>query len=173
MHCPDGWGLRPRDTGWYAAFGDLSKAQGEQVAYSQDGWRFMGATFDPSGLYRFNAVMRWLDSKGIQVATVHAHAKALQQSFLQKVAGHPAFGTSALVVPADEMRRGNFLTFETPEAQALYHDLKAQHVVSDVRGNRLRLGFGVYQTLEEVDDLVRRIEHLSTLRPSLNATAPA
>jgi selenocysteine lyase/cysteine desulfurase len=67
------------------------------------------------------------------------------------------------VVPADEMRRGNFLTFQTPEAQAIYRDLADLRVVTDVRGQRLRLGFGIYQTEEEVDDLVRRIDEAGAL----------
>ena len=158
MHCPPGWGSRPRDTGWYAAFGDLSAARQGQVGYSHDGWRFMGATFDPSGLYRLNAVMRWLASEGITPAIVHAHAKALQQHFLHHVADIPLLAEASLVVPPDEMRRGNFLTFETPEAQSLYARLKRQHVITDVRGHRLRIGFGLYQTLEEVDELVRRLQ---------------
>ncbi|MXQ13633.1 aminotransferase class V-fold PLP-dependent enzyme [Microvirga makkahensis] len=157
MHCPPGWGLRPRDTGWYAAFGDLSSARQGQVGYSNDGWRFMGATFDPSGLYRFNAVMRWLASEGITPAIVHAHAVALQQHFLHHVAEIPLLAEARLVLPPDEMRRGNFLTFETPEAQSLYADLKRHHVITDVRGHRLRIGFGLYQTQEEVDELVRRL----------------
>ncbi len=174
MHCPEGWGPRPRDTGWYAAFGDLSNAQSGQVGYSNDGWRFMGATFDPSGLYRFNAVMRWLGSEGITVATIHAHAKALQQSFLHKIAGHALLNLnpSSLVVPADEMRRGNFLTFETPDAQRIYSGLKTQSVVTDVRGRRLRLGFGIYQTFEEVDELVRRMEQASSLRQAAADSEP-
>jgi selenocysteine lyase/cysteine desulfurase len=36
-------------------------------------------------------------------------------------------------------------------------------VVTDVRGQRLRLGFGIYQTEEEVDDLVRRIDEAGAL----------
>lgn len=172
MHCPRGWGPRPRDTGWYAAFGHLMSAQSGQVGYSEDGWRFMGATFDPSGLYRFNAVMRWLAHEGITPATIHAHAKALQQSFLQRVATSALFQHASLVVPADEVRRGNFLTFETPEAQTLYRDLQELRVVTDVRGHRLRLGFGIYQTAEEVDDLVRRIDEAGALE-SMPGDAPS
>ncbi len=82
MHCPPGLAPRPRDTGWFAAFGNLSGVQAGKVAYSDDGWRFMGSTFDPSGLYRFNAVMRWLDDEGIVVGTIHDHALALQDRFL-------------------------------------------------------------------------------------------
>ena len=170
MHCPPGWGLRPQDTGWYAAFGDLSKAGGGGVAYSPDGWRFMGATFDPSGLYRFNAVMRWLKQEGITPAIVQAHAGALQQSFLQRVAGSAMLKSAALVPPESETRRGNFLTFETDNAAAIHRDLHELRVVTDVRGRRLRLGFGLYQTEEEVDDLVQRIAEAGALE-SLPALA--
>ncbi|MGO4387285.1 aminotransferase class V-fold PLP-dependent enzyme [Microvirga sp. 2YAF29] len=158
MHCPPGWGPRPRDTGWYAAFGNLTNAQDGGVGYSEDGWRFMGATFDPSGLYRFNAVMRWLRDEGISPAIVHTHAMALQQHFLLRAADRGVFRQARLVVPQDEVRRGNFLTFETPQAHGLYAELQRQHVVTDVRGHRLRIGFGLYQSVEEVDELVRRME---------------
>jgi selenocysteine lyase/cysteine desulfurase len=163
MHCPPGWGLRPRDTGWYAAFGNLTNAQSGQVGYSEDGWRFMGATFDPSGLYRFNAVMRWLRDEGITPGIVHAHAVALQQSFLRRVSDSTPFKDARLLVPQDEMRRGNFLTFETPEAQILYRDLQQLRVVTDVRGTRLRIGFGIYQTDEEVEQVIQRIDEAGAM----------
>jgi selenocysteine lyase/cysteine desulfurase len=173
MHCPPGQGLRPRDTGWYAAFGNLADAQQGQVGYSTDGWRFMGSTFDPSGLYRFNAVMRWLRDEGITPAIIHAHAKALQQHFVQRIAALAMFDQARLVVPPDEMRRGNFLTFETPRAQDIHADLKQRHVITDVRGHRLRIGFGLYQTLEEVDELVRRMEDSSAVSTSVTGASSA
>lgn len=158
MHCPPGWGPRPRDTGWYAAFGDLSKSQGGQVGYSEDGWRFMGATFDPSGLYRFNAAMRLLSDKNVTVAAIHEHAQSLKRRFLQGAERCAGFSSQDLVVPPTETRCGNFLTLERPDAQDLYRRLQAEHVMTDVRGDRLRIGFGLYQTFDEVDELVRRIE---------------
>jgi selenocysteine lyase/cysteine desulfurase len=164
MHCPPGWGLRPRDTGWFAAFGDLTKAQRGQVAYSGDGWRFMGATFDPSGLYRFNAAMRWLSDLDITVEAIHAHAHALQRHFVRLAAECAGFDEASLVIPLHELKRGNFLTFERSDAQDIYDRLVAQRVVTDVRGNRLRLGFGLYQTEAEVADLVRRIDEANAFR---------
>lgn len=174
MHCPPGWGLRPRDTGWYAAFGDLSKAQEGQVAYSGDGWRFMGATFDPSGLYRFNAVMRWLAELGITVEAIHAHAHALQSRFLHLAADCAGFDANSLVVPLQETQRGNFLTFERFDAQEIHGRLAARRVVTDVRGHRLRLGFGLYQTQAEVAELVRRLGEARAFDPvPRDARAPA
>ncbi|KAB0269483.1 aminotransferase class V-fold PLP-dependent enzyme [Microvirga brassicacearum] len=156
MHCPPDWGPRPRDTGWYAAFGDLSNTQKDQVGYSGDGWRFMGSTFDPSGLYRFNAVMRWLAEKEIAVEAIHDHARSLQRHFLQLVAGRSGFEPETTKLPPEALR-GNFLSFERPDAREIHQLLTEQQVVTDTRGNRLRFGFGIYHTLEEAAELARRL----------------
>jgi selenocysteine lyase/cysteine desulfurase len=166
MHCPSGWCQRPRDTGWFAAFGDLSKAQGGQVAYSEDGWRFMGATFDPSGLYRFSAVMRWLADSGITVNAIQEHVRALQQNFVHLAARCEGFDEASLVVPLHDSRRGSFLTFERTDAQQVHARLKERRIVTDVRGSRLRFGFGLYQTQDEVAELVRRVDEARILRLS-------
>ncbi|HEY2630245.1 MAG TPA: aminotransferase class V-fold PLP-dependent enzyme, partial [Usitatibacter sp.] len=79
---PPGCELRPADTGWYASFDTLSVAPGATVPYSTDAFRFWGATFDASGLYRFNAAMDWLASTHTSVAKVHEHSRSLQEVFL-------------------------------------------------------------------------------------------
>ncbi len=155
LHCPPGRLPRPRATGWFAAFGDLSGPQ-RGVPYAADGWRFMGATFDPSGLYRLEAALRWLEEVGISVAQIHEHAHALQRRFMAGLAG-TGLGAAKLVVPVDEPRRGNFLTFSLPDAEAWQARLAAMRVITDRRGSRLRFGFGLYQTEAEVDDLLGRL----------------
>ncbi|WP_409764624.1 aminotransferase class V-fold PLP-dependent enzyme [Ferrovibrio sp.] len=158
MHCPPGWGTRPRDTGWYAAFGALSKAGDNRVAYAENGWRFMGATFDASGLYRFNAVQDWLLAQGITVAMIHDHALALQRRF---IAGLPAgFSAERLVVPQANPARGNFLTFDLDDAETMHGRLAEASIVTDLRGRRLRFGFGLHQTEADVDMLLRRLQDL-------------
>ena len=57
LHAPPGICPRPRDTGWYAAFAALEGSTAGEVAYAEDGGRFLGATFDPVGLYRLRAVL--------------------------------------------------------------------------------------------------------------------
>lgn len=155
LHAPPGWLPRPRDTGWFAAFGALSGPQGG-VAYAPDGMRFMGATFDPSGLFRQVAALRFLEERGATPARLHAHAHALQERF---VAGLPGTGLdpARLVVPLAERRRGNFLCFDLPDAEAWSARLDARKVVTDRRGTRLRFGFGPYQTAAEVDALLGRL----------------
>lgn len=166
LHCPPGWLPRPRATGWYAAFGALSGRQGE-VGYAEDGWRFMGATFDPTGLFRLSASLGWFEAQGLTTAMVRDHAHALQARF---VAGLGADGGSGLdgtgldparlVVPLSEPRRGNFLTFDLPDADAWQARLAAARIVTDCRATRLRFGFGIYQTEAEVDALLDRMRRL-------------
>ena len=150
MHCPPGYGPRPRATGWYAAFAALEASQDGAVGYAEDGYRFMGATFDPSALYRFNAVMRWLEGLGIDVAAIHAHAHALQRAFVAELEARGATLREAdLLVPLSQAQRGNFLTFRRADAQELHARLAAGKVVTDVRGDRLRVGFGPYHAEED------------------------
>lgn len=147
MHAPPGYGPRPVDTGWYAGFGDLERGQGEVVGYPSDGGRFHGATFDPSGLYRLDASLGWLASEGMGPAEIHAHARGLQDRLLGAIE-HPG-----ALQPPPGRERGNFLTFETEEAARIYGDLHEKRVITDYRGKRLRIGFGVYQEEEDVDRL--------------------
>jgi selenocysteine lyase/cysteine desulfurase len=158
MHCPPGYGERPRDTGWYAAFGALSGRQAG-VPYGQDGSRFLGATFDPSGLYRLRAVLAWMREIGLTVEAIHGHVLALQQLFLNAVQEGRvgALRSARLVSPAGTPRRGHFLTFETPRAAALYEELLEQRIVTDVRGHRIRFGFGCYHTAEAVEQAIESI----------------
>ncbi len=155
LHAPPGWLPRPRDTGWYAAFGALSGPQGG-VPYAADGMRFMGATFDPSGLFRQVAALRWLEGRGVTVAGIHAHARALAARFVAGLAG-TGLDPARLVVPVEEPMRGNFLCLDLPDAEAWHARLESRGVVTDRRGSRLRFGFGLYQTADEVDALLDRL----------------
>jgi kynureninase len=161
MHAPPGFGPRPRNTGWYASFGALSAAQ-KGVPYSQDGWRFMGATFDPSGLYRMRAVLDWLEREKIDAASLHRHAVALQALFLDGLARRPVgpLDEARLVLPRTEKARGNFLTFDHPDAGLWQRRLHDARIVTDVRHTRLRIGFGAYHTPDDVQRLLDRLADL-------------
>lgn len=156
MHCPPGYGERPVDTGWFAGFGALSTGTAG-VPYAAGGLRFMGATFDPSGLYRFNAVMDWLDAHRLTPGMIHAHVQALQERFLLGVeqARVEALSTARLVPPRGQPR-GNFLCFRHARAAEAYTRLQARDVMVDYREDRLRVGFGIYHDASDIDELVHR-----------------
>jgi kynureninase len=147
MHCPPGLVERPIDTGWLAGFGALSE-RSDEVAYGPGGDRFWGATFDPSGLYRLNAVLEQFEREGISVAVVRSHVSALQERFLD------AGRLPGELMPPIGMERGSFLTFRTSEAPRLHERLHKRQVITDFRGDRLRFGFGIYHDAEDVDRLI-------------------
>jgi selenocysteine lyase/cysteine desulfurase len=156
LHVPAGYGPRPVDTGWYAGFGQLETGVEQEIAYSEDGARFAGATYDPSGIYRLNAVLSWLDEEGLTVAGIHAHARSLQDRFLASDTG-----LGSLLPPHDQ-ERGNFLTFRSEKAGDIYRSLHERQVITDYRGDRLRIGFGIYQDEDDVDRLLAVCRDIET-----------
>jgi selenocysteine lyase/cysteine desulfurase len=143
LHCPPGYGPRPRDTGWYAGFGAL-EGGGNDVPYAADGSRFLGATFDVTALYRFNAVQDWLLREDLSVAKMLDHVRGIERVFLTGIDRLDVPVRSAQMLVADEARRGRFLAFRTPDAGAITARLAAQNITVDHRGDRLRVGFGIY-----------------------------
>jgi selenocysteine lyase/cysteine desulfurase len=152
LHAPSGFGPRPRITGWYAEFEDLTLAPG-QVGYAKDGMRFMGATFDASGLYRFNAVQHMLRDSGLTTRAISARVEALQKLLLEKLAGSP-FESAELLNPLGEGPHARFLAFRSPNAQRWCAGLGQANCIVDVRGDVLRIGFGLYHDESDVDRFV-------------------
>src|SRR6185312_14455970 len=159
MHAPAGFGPRPPVTGWFAEYEDLSLPRGS-VGYPPDARRFLGATFDPSGLYRFNAVQRMLQANGLTTARVSEHAAALQRQFLGSI-GETALGRAELLNPVDGSPHARFLAFRGPDAQRWQRELKARNCITDVRADVLRIGFGIYHDEEDVERLADMLAGLS------------
>lgn len=156
LHAPPGYCPRPATTGWFAEFGDLEGPPGG-VQYRTDGGRFWGATFDASALYRFNAVQRVLDEAGLPTAAISEHAHGLMGRFQDAIAAGEAgrLAEAELINPvADETARARFLAFRHPDAQAWRARLLAADVVTDVRDDTIRFGFGLYQDEADVDRLL-------------------
>ena len=159
MHCPPGYAPRPRDTGWFAGFGALTAGASGKVSYGTDGSRFMGATFDASGLRRLAAVLDWMERIGLSVADIHTHVLALQTRFLQGVdaARIEPLRKAKLVTPVATQRRGHFLCYETPQAASIHERLAEAGIVTDVRGQRIRFGFGCYHTEADIEAAVAAV----------------
>ncbi len=160
---PKGNQSRPINTGWYAEFGSLANRKSNAVNYSDDGFRFFGATFDPSGLYRWNAVGDWLEAQKLSVAEIHAYVKALQRCFLEKLSESQVkwLNVKHLLPKVEIESRGHFLTFDVPNAEAIESELLKTDVVIDRRGTRLRFGFGLYQTEADVKKLIARLSGIA------------
>ncbi len=154
LHAPAGFGPRPANTGWYAAFEALADAQGGDVPYAEGGARFAGATFDPSGLYRFLAVRRRLQEEGLTTAAISAHVRPLQDRFAADVAEGRAgrLREATLTASLDPGPRARFLAYRHRDAAAWRAALAEAGVVTDVRDDVLRFGFGLYH---DTDDIAR------------------
>ena len=159
LHAPGGFGPRPPVTGWFAEFEDLSLPTGS-IGYAKDATRFLGATFDPSALYRFSAVQRMLQENGLTTARISDHAAALQARLLEAIDGSP-IGEAESLNPLDDGPHARFLAFRTPGAQRWYEELLARDCITDVRGDVLRIGFGIYQ---DEGDVARLVDYLKELK---------
>ena len=159
MHAPPAFGPRPPVTGWFAEFEDLSLPPGT-VGYAADARRFLGATFDPSGLYRFNAVQRMLGENGLTTERISAHVAALQEQLIASLAA-TSLAKAELLNPTEDRPHARFLAFRGADAQRWYGELKARNCITDVRGDVLRIGFALYHDEADVDRLADLLGGLS------------
>jgi selenocysteine lyase/cysteine desulfurase len=138
--------MRPVVTGWFAEFATLADEQRPgQVSYGSGGWRFAGATYDPTSHYRAAQVFRFFAEHGLTL-------ELLRQSYLHQVEVL-ADAFDALDAPDNVITRdrttprtafGGFLALESPQAQRLCQTLRERGVSTDGRGHYLRLGPAPY-----------------------------
>jgi selenocysteine lyase/cysteine desulfurase len=156
LHAPPGFGERPPITGWFAEFEDLTLPPGS-VGYRKDAMRFMGATFDASGLYRFNAVRRMLEENALTTQRISAHVSRLQEHLLDAVK-ESAFGNAERLNGPGDAR---FLAFRTPNAQRWSAELMQRNCITDVRGDVLRIGLALYHDEQNIEAFAKMAVALS------------
>lgn len=163
MHAPPGFASRPEITGWYAAFGDLVSPPKGGVGYTKDAGRFFGATFDPSGLYRFNAVQEMLAAQGLYTAKVSDYVGRLQSQLAIAIESGMAgkLKDAHLINDVTATKSARFLALEHETAQTWKSELHAHNIITDVRGNVLRIGLGLYHDEEGIERLCRAAQTLS------------
>lgn len=152
LHAPGGFGPRPVLTGWYAEFGDLEGPPGG-VGYARDAARFLGATFDPSGLYRFVAAGRMLETEGLSTGAIADHVADLQRTLLTRIAAGAAGPLKQALVlnPPGQGPQARFLALRHPDAQAWKQALADRSVVVDVRDDVLRIGLSIYHDEQDLE----------------------
>jgi selenocysteine lyase/cysteine desulfurase len=112
--------------------------------------RFMGATFDPSALYRFNAVQRMLRAEELTTAAIGAHVAALQQRLLGAIAATPV-AEAYLLNPLTGGAHARFLAFRAAKAADWNAQLMAANCIADVRGDVLRVGLAIYHDEADIE----------------------
>jgi selenocysteine lyase/cysteine desulfurase len=148
--------LRPVVTGWYSEFTALAERQRPgQVAYGEGGDRFAGATYDPTSHYRAAAVFDFFQEEGLTPALlreVSQHQIGLLASAFDALDLDPAVATRDRTVPLSDV--GGFLALRSPAATSLAKRLHARGVLTDARGQVLRLGPAPYLSDRQLHDAI-------------------
>jgi kynureninase len=167
LRVPPGCTLRPALTGWYAEFDAVAGAhEPGKVDYGRGANRFAGATYDPASHYRAAAVFAFFQSRGLTpelLREVSQHQVGLLCDRFDALDMNPGLLRRDRQFPLRET--GGFLVLWSPRAGEVCRRLKAAGVLTDYRGEALRLGPAPYladvQLVEAMDRLgqvCRRME---------------
>ncbi len=137
--------FRPVDTGWFAGFAQLA-AKPKGVPYGSAGAEaFAGSTYDPVSHYRARAVIRFFESQQLTIDGLRVESLRQTQRLIDGLKGH------AIATPLPEVDRAGFVAIRSPEAGKWVEALKAEGIMTDARGDLLRLGPAPYVTDDELD----------------------
>lgn len=141
-------------TGWFAEFADLAAAPAGQVGYGDGPERFAGSTYDPTSHYRAARVLEFFDEQGFTPASLRRtsrHQVGRLAAAVQALDLDPSLLAVAVPDPGD---RAGFLALRTPHAGALQAALRDLAVLTDHRGDVLRLGPAPYLRDDQLDEAV-------------------
>jgi len=156
LRVPPGCRLRPVLTGWFSEFAALEEMPPDAtVAYGDGAARWAGATYDPTSNYRAAAVFAFHAEHGLTAERLRAisrHQVGLLKSEFEALDIDP---TIAHVEPMPDERRAGFLAIRALRAGDLCARLRRRGVLTDFRGDVLRLGPAPYLTDDQLCEAVR------------------
>ncbi len=100
-----------------------------------------------------------LNQNKLWTKRISQHVEVLQCQLLNKI-GTTRLADAELLNPIDGGPHARFLAFRSPEAQHWYTELEALNCITDVRGDVLRIGFGLYQDEGDVDRLAELLANI-------------
>jgi kynureninase len=146
--------LRPRLTGWFSEFAELAAAhEPGAVEYPTGGMRFAGATYDPTSHYRAARVFEFSAEHGLT-------PDALRENYLRQT----TLLADALGAPEAREGYAGFLALEIPNAEELSRRLARDGVMTDSRGDYLRLGPAPYLADAQLEAAAGHVLEVSALR---------
>ncbi|MES1199267.1 MAG: aminotransferase class V-fold PLP-dependent enzyme [Pseudomonadota bacterium] len=157
LHVPPNFAPRPANTGWFAEFGALEHKPGALV-YAPGAARFMGATYDATALYRFNAVRAMLRGEGLTTAHITSRIAALRSNLVRRIREGEAgpLAEADLVAPAHAPVQQRFIALRDKRATEWKANLMAADVITDARDDVLRIGLGLYVDADDLGPFCER-----------------
>jgi kynureninase len=151
LRVPPGCRMRPVLTGWFAEFSALAAdVSPGSVTYGPGAPAFAGATYDPTSHYRAAAVFQFHAQQGLtaeRLREISRRQVSLLKSGIESLDLHESV---AHIEPVPDERRGGFLAIRSPHAAELARALRAHGVLTDARGQVLRLGPAPYLADEQL-----------------------
>jgi kynureninase len=150
--------LRPILTGWFSEFAKLTHKPGSEVPYGAGPAAWAGATYDPTSHYRAAIVFDFFAEQGLSADLLRAvsqHQVGLLAGRFDALELDPRVVTRDRAVPIE--RLGGFLALRTPHAGEFFRALRERGVLTDYRGEWLRLGPAPYLSDAQLEAAV---EHL-------------
>ena len=167
LRIPEGCQLRPAVTGWFAEFEALERRASDTVGYPDGAGRFAGSTYDPTSHYRGRAVFAFFDEQHLTPSLLR---EVSQRQIGQLATGiddldpDPALLSRDRQIPLAAL--GGFLALRSPRAAEFQAGLRDRGVLSDHRGDTLRLGPAPYLSDAQLGDAVAALgEVLAALAP--------
>ena len=99
-----------------------------------------------------------LAEEGLTTAAINAHIAPLREQLLASLSATPLADAELLNPGTDP--RARFLALRSPKAPVWKEALMDQDIITDVRGDVLRIGFGLYHDARDVEQLVAALNDL-------------
>jgi kynureninase len=150
--------LRPILTGWFSEFARLTQRTVGEVPYGEGPARWVGATYDPTSQYRAARVFDFLDAQGLTadlLRDVSQHQVGLLTREFDALDLDPRVIERNRVVPLRGI--GGFLALRCPRAGDVAQALRARGVLTDSRGEWLRLGPAPYLSDDQLRSAIKAL----------------
>jgi len=155
IRIPPACTLRPVVTGWFSEFGTMADPPRGGVPYGTGADRFAGATYDPTSHYRAAEVFDFFEELRLTpelLREVSQHQVRLLARAFDNLDLDPRLIDRDRDVDLSEI--GGFLALRSPQAGHIRKRLLERGVLTDSRGEYLRLGPAPYLSDTQLTDAV-------------------
>jgi len=146
--------MRPVITGWFSEFDALTDKT-NQLSYGIGAARFAGATYDPTSHYRAAEVFAFFDKHQLTpefLRKVSQHQVGLLQQLFDNLDADPKIISRDHSIPLENI--GGFLALQSLQAENLSQQLREHGMLTDYRGETLRLGPAPYLSDDQLGSAI-------------------